>query len=129
MALDQLLPKQLAKVHKKHLTPVTSILLTAFIMVMVILFLDVEGIAKLASAFMVMMFVLVNVCVIILRETAVQWYEPKYLFLFYPLMQIFGIISGIFLLSYLGWKPIIAMIIISVIGIFYLLLLERKLQE
>lgn len=118
MALDQLLPKQLAKVHKKHLTPVTSILLTAFIMVMVILFLDVEGIAKLASAFMVMMFVLVNVCVIILRETAVQWYEPKYLSPFYPLMQIFGIISGIFLLSYLGWKPIIAMIIISVIGIF-----------
>ena len=60
MALDQLLPQQLAKVHKKHLTPVTSILLTAFIMVMVILFLDVEGIAKLASAFMVMMFVLVK---------------------------------------------------------------------
>lgn len=118
MALDQLLPKQLAKVHKKHLTPITSILLTAFIMVMVILFLDVEGIAKLASAFMVMMFVLVNVCVIILRETAVQWYEPKYLSPFYPLMQIFGIISGIFLLTYLGWKPIIAMIIISLIGIF-----------
>ncbi|OUV74735.1 MAG: hypothetical protein CBC83_03745 [Flavobacteriales bacterium TMED123] len=118
MALDQLLPKQLAKVHKKHLTPVTSILLTAFIMVMVILFLDVEGIAKLASAFMVMMFVLVNICVIILRETAVQWYEPKYLSPFYPLMQIFGVISGIFLLSYLGWKPIIAMLIISVIGIF-----------
>jgi APA family basic amino acid/polyamine antiporter len=117
MALDQLLPKQLAKVHKKHLTPVTSILLTAFIMIMVILFLDVEGIAKLASAFMVMMFVLVNICVIILRETAVQWYEPKYLSPFYPLMQIFGVISGIFLLSFLGWKPIIAMLIISVIGI------------
>lgn len=118
MALDQLLPKQLAKVHKKYLTPITSILLTAFIMVLVILFLDVEGIAKLASAFMVMMFVLVNVCVIILRETAVQWYEPKYFSPLYPLMQIFGILSGLILLFYLGWKPIIAILIISAIGIF-----------
>ena len=58
MALDKLLPKQLAKVHKKYLTPVTSIVLTAVIIIMVILFLGVEGIAKLASAFMVMMFVL-----------------------------------------------------------------------
>ena len=117
MALDKLLPKQLAKIHKKHLTPVNTIILTCVVMTIVILFLDVEKIAKLASAFMVVMFISVNICIIILRETAVQWYEPKYLSPLYPFVQLFGIFSGLLLLFYLGWMPIIAILLISVLGI------------
>ena len=117
MALDKLLPKQLAKVHKKHLTPVNTIVLTCVVMIIVILFLDVEKIAKLASAFKVIMFISVNICVIVLRETAVQWYEPKYLSPLYPFVQLFGIFSGFLLLFYLGWMPIIAILLVSILGV------------
>ena len=126
MALDKLLPKQLAKVHKKHLTPVNTIILTCVVMTIVILFLDVEKIAKLASAFKVMMFISVNICVIILRETAAQWYNPKYLSPLYPFVQLFGIFSGFFLLFYLGWMPIIAILLISVLGVVIYLLIGKK---
>ena len=126
MALDKLLPRQLARVHKNYLTPVNTIILTCVVMTIVILFLDVEKIAKLASAFKVMMFISVNICVIVLRETAVQWYDPKYLSPLYPFVQLFGIFSGLLLLFYLGWMPIIAILLISVLGIVIYLFVGKN---
>ncbi len=116
MAMDKLLPNNLAKVHSKYLTPINTILLTCFMMALIILFLDVEKIVKLASAFMVSMFITVNICVIVLRETAVQWYKPTYKSPLYPYVQLFGILSGLVLLLYLGWMPILVLLIIALIG-------------
>ncbi len=116
MARDKLLPDFMSRIHAKYLTPVVTIAMTCFVMAMVILFLDVEKIAKLASAFMVMMFILVNACVIVLRETAAQWYAPPYKSPLYPFVQLFGIFSGIGLLILLGLGPLMAIIAIIAIG-------------
>mgnify|MGYP005626989619 FL=1 len=116
MALDKLLPSALAKIHSKYLTPVNTIVLTGVMMAIVILSLDVIKIVKLASAFKVFMFISVNMSVIILRETSVQWYQPSYKSPFYPYMQIFCIISGFILLFYLGWMPILTLLIIAILG-------------
>jgi len=118
MAIDKLLPDFMSKIHTKYLTPVVTIAMTCFVMAMVILFLDVEKIAKLASAFMVMMFILVNACVIVLRETSAQWYAPPYKSPLYPFVQLFGIGSGIALLILLGLGPLIAIIAIFILGVF-----------
>ncbi|MDH3323920.1 MAG: hypothetical protein OEM04_13070, partial [Flavobacteriaceae bacterium] len=99
-----------------YLTPVVTIVITCLTMAMVILFLDVERIAKLASAFMVMMFISVNICVIILRETSAQWYNPSYKSPLYPYVQIFGIVTGIILLILLGLVPFLIILAIFVLG-------------
>jgi APA family basic amino acid/polyamine antiporter len=117
MAIDKLLPDFMSKIHSKYLTPVVTITMTCFVMALVILFLDVEKIAKLASAFMVMMFILVNACVIVLRETSAQWYAPPYKSPLYPFVQLFGIGSGIALLILLGLGPLMAIITILIIGV------------
>ena len=117
MSRDKLLPKFLSDVHSKFTTPVNTIVLICVIMALVILFLDVERIAKLASAFMVTMFIAVNSCVIVLRETSVQWYAPSYRSPMYPYIQIFGIISGLLLLSQLGLLALIGVILIIVVGL------------
>tara|TARA_B100000768_G_scaffold181627_1_gene205462 strand:+ start:240 stop:2432 length:2193 start_codon:yes stop_codon:yes gene_type:complete len=116
MARDLLMPPLFSKIHSKYLTPVMAILFTGLIMSLVILFLDVVKIAKLASAFMVMMFIAVNFCVIILRETSAQWYKPTYRSPLYPFLQGFGIISGFVLLLLLGWMPFMSVIVIFIIG-------------
>jgi amino acid transporter/nucleotide-binding universal stress UspA family protein len=116
MAIDKLLPEFMGRIHSKYLTPITTIIMTCAAMALVILFLDVEKIAKLASAFMVMMFILVNACVIVLRETAAQWYNPPYRSPMYPFVQLFGIFSGIGLLVFLGMGPFLAIIAIFVVG-------------
>jgi len=116
MAIDLLMPKVFSKIHSNYLTPVFSILFTGLVMSFVILFLDVVKIAKLASAFMVMMFISVNFCVIILRETSAQWYKPTYKAPLYPLLQVFGIISGLVLLLLLGLMPLLSILFICIIG-------------
>ncbi len=116
MAMDKLLPDFMGKIHPRFLTPVSSIVLTCLTMALVILFLDVEKIAKLASAFMVTMFISVNICVVILRETSAQWYNPTYRSPMYPVVQIFGIITGFLLLIFLGMMPLVAVVTIFLLG-------------
>ena len=117
MARHKLLPSFMSKIHSKYLTPTSTIILTCAVMALVILFLDVEKIAKLASAFMVMMFILVNAAVVVLRETSAQWYNPPFRSPLYPYVQIFGIVSGIILLVLLGWVPFLSIIAIFIIGV------------
>ena len=116
MSRDGLLPEIWSKVHKKFLTPINTIAITCVAIALVVLFLDVFEIAKLASAFKVMMFVSVNLAVIVLRETAAQWYQPKYKSPLYPWVQLFGIVTGIFFLIFLGMVPMLAIFAIFLIG-------------
>jgi hypothetical protein len=116
MSRDQLLPGILKKVHPRFLTPFYTILLTGLVMALVITFLNVEKIAKLASAFQVLMYMFVNASVIVLRETGVQWYKPPFRSPFYPFVQLFGIFSGFVLLAYLGILSIAAIILVSILG-------------
>ena len=95
-------------------------------MCLVILFLDVVKIAKLASAFMVMMFIAVNFCVIILRETSAQWYKPTYRSPLYPFLQAFGILSGFVLLILLGWMPLASIVVIFLIGFVVYLFIGKN---
>ena len=115
MSRDGLLPEFMSRVHKKFLTPANTIAITCIAIAATVLFLDVFEIAKLASAFKVMMFVSVNLAVIVLRETSAQWYQPKYMSPLYPYAQIFGIVSGLFFLWFLG-----AVHLLSILGIFLL---------
>ena len=115
MSRDGLLPEFMSRVHKKFLTPANTIAITCIAIAATVLFLDVFEIAKLASAFKVMMFVSVNLAVIVLRETSAQWYQPKYMSPLYPYAQIFGIVTGLFFLWFLGAVPLL-----SILGIFLL---------
>ena len=126
MAIDKLLPDFMGKVHSKYLTPVVAIILTCIAMALVILFLDVVKIAKLASAFKVMMFISVNISVIILRETSAQWYKPTYKSPMYPFIQLFGIISGVILLIFLGVMPLLAILLIIILGLIIYLRVGKK---
>jgi len=121
MARDKMLPGFFGTVNSRFLTPVNSIIVTCIIIGLAVFYLDVEKIAKLASAFKVMMFVSVNLAVIVLRETSAQWYNPKYKSPFYPYVQLFGIVSGFVLLFYLGLMPIVSVAGIFVLGFFIFL--------
>ena len=126
MARDKMLPGFLGSISGKFMTPVYSILVTAFIIGLAILYLDVEKIAKLASAFKVLMFISVNLAVIVLRETNAQWYNPSYRSPFYPYVQIFGVLSGIVLLAYLGIMPLLSILGAFVFGFVTFFFYGRK---
>ncbi len=116
MSRDSLLPPQIQKINPMFMTPVTSIVLTALVMCVSIVFLPVEQIAKLASAFMILAFMFVCGTVIVLREIASQWYQPRFRSPLYPFIQIMGIISGIVLLSAMGLTSLFAIGCIVIVG-------------
>lgn len=116
MSRDQLLPEQIQKIHPSFMTPVTSIILTAVVMAVSILFLPVEQIAKLASAFMILAFMFVCGTVIVLREMASEWYKPGFRSPWYPYLQILGIISGIVLLYAMSWTSLFAIGCVVLVG-------------
>jgi amino acid transporter/mannitol/fructose-specific phosphotransferase system IIA component (Ntr-type)/nucleotide-binding universal stress UspA family protein len=116
MSRDQLLPNKIQNIHPKFMTPVTSILVTSFVMGVSILFLPVEQIAKLASAFMILAFMFVCGTVIVLREIASEWYKPGFRSPWYPYLQILGILSGVVLLYAMGWTSLFAIGCIVMVG-------------
>jgi len=68
MARDQLAPPSLTEIHDKWGTPVQAITLTGAVMLVLIAFVPILQIAKLASAFQIIVFALVNGAVIAFRE-------------------------------------------------------------
>lgn len=106
MARDRLLPKLFVKLGRFQ-TPVPAILATGGLMIFFILVLDAEGIAKLASAFQLFIFMLMNFAVIVMRESHIPSYDPGYRSPLYPWMQIFGIIVCLLLILYMGWMAIL----------------------
>lgn len=106
MARDHLLPSRFARLGKFN-TPVLAILATGGLMVFFIIVLDAEGIAKLASSFQLFIFMLVNFSVIVMRESNIHSYDPGYRSPLYPWMQVFGIVTSLLLIVYMGWLAIL----------------------
>ena len=126
MSKDGLLPAYLSGINSKFMTPVSAILTTSGLIALAIIFLDVVKIAKLASAFKVLMFIFNELTVIVLRETNAQWYKPTFKSPLYPYVQIFGILSGIVLLAFLGIMPVISVIGVVALGFLIFLLYGSK---
>jgi len=88
-------------------TPTLSIILTVAVILAFLLFLDPLRIAKLASAFQLLMFAMLCLAVIVMRESRIESYDPGYRSPLYPWMQIFGIIAPVVLIVEMGWMPIL----------------------
>jgi len=114
MARDRLIPDFFAKLGRFQ-TPVTAIVTTSGLMIFVILALDEEGIAKLASAFQLFMFILINFAVIIMRESRIDSYDPNYRSPLYPWMQYFGILTSLCLIIYMGLQTILLTLALAVL--------------
>ncbi len=126
MAKDKMMPGFLALVNSKFMTPVAAILTTSLLIGLAIVYLDVIKIAKLASAFKVLMFIFNELSVIVLRETNAQWYKPSFRSPLYPYVQLFGIVSGIVLLAFLGIMPIVSVFGVFALGFIIFLIYGRN---
>jgi amino acid transporter len=126
MSRDALLPKFLGSLHGKFLTPVNSIIVSVSIVAFIIITMDVAKIAKLASAFMIMIYMLENTAVILLREVGAQWYKPKYKSPWYPGLQIIGILASLVLLFSMGSLSLVAIAVIGVPGTILFFVYARK---
>ncbi|MFP4619921.1 MAG: amino acid permease [Bacteroidales bacterium] len=117
MSRDKILPPVFGKIDGKFHVPVLSILITASIIILIILFVSEEGIAKMASAFQLFIFIFINLAVIVFRESKIESYDPGFLSPIYPWVQVFGIFTSFILIIYMGWAPTLFSLLLIVISI------------
>ena len=118
MSRDFMMPSFLQRLGKNGM-PLNAILFTVGTIVIILLVLDTTGIVKIASAFQLLMFMLVCVAVIVMRESKIDSYDPSYRSPFYPWMPIFGIFSSLWLFTNMSVSTKIFTMIFLVIGVIW----------
>ncbi len=101
MSRDNLISSKFGTIGKFK-TPHISVLATTGVMFLVLLLFDVEAVAKLASAFQLLLFFLINLSVIVMRESKIEAYKPGYKSPLYPWVQIAGMIISLWLVAEMG---------------------------
>jgi amino acid transporter len=107
MAKDGVLPAPLGQLNERYQTPHWPILLTGVLMAVSIYSFDVHVIAELASGFILMVFIVLNLTVVVLRNAGPNHaWDPPYRSPLYPLPQIYGTAAGLALLILMGEKAL-----------------------
>ncbi|MFC1500349.1 amino acid permease [Candidatus Zixiibacteriota bacterium] len=125
MARDDLAPAPFRQLGRFH-TPTNAIIVTALFMIPFILILSPTSIAKLASAFQLMLFGMLNLAVIVMRESRIESYDPGFRARPYPWIQIIGILTSLILIPALGMLPVIASTVIVVLTLLWYILYAKK---
>jgi len=107
MSRDGLLPAIFSRTHRRLKTPHVAIALTAVVAVLVIALLSIENLVKTASTVMILMFVLMNVAVVIMRQTGFQSYRPTFRAPLCPWLQTGAVIIYALLIVEMGRAPLL----------------------
>ena len=106
MSRDGLLPEFFGRVGERRGTPHYAIVSTSAL-IGASLFMDLGLFIKSASAMKILLFGFSIVALILLRESRVPTYQPKYRSPLYPWLHAAGILAYVFLLIELGSLPLL----------------------
>jgi amino acid transporter/mannitol/fructose-specific phosphotransferase system IIA component (Ntr-type) len=122
MSRDHLVPRPFRRLGRRG-TPGYSIGATVAAIVLALLVLHDPGrIAKLASAFQLLTFGLACLAVIVMRHSGLDSYDPGFRSPLYPWLQIVGIIAPFWIITEMGWLPVLFSggLVAAGIGWYYL---------
>jgi len=117
MARDRLLANRFSEISSRYGTPKISIIATVFLMIFFLIAFEVEAVAKLASAFQLLLFGLLNLAVIVMRESQIEEYDPGFKSPLYPWLHIAGMIISVFLILEMGLISIMFTALIAVFSV------------
>ena len=125
MSRDHLIPGKFSKLTPRNI-PHYGIALTVGLIIFLVMSFDIASIAKLASAFQLMMFALICFAVIVMRESRIEAYDPGYRSPFYPWMQLFGVFSPVWLIAEMGMVPILFSLALVTLGTVWYISYARE---
>lgn len=105
LSRDRILWNKFGELNKKRV-PRNSVIFTGILSIALVLLLNVQEIAKIASAFLLFVFLTMCIAVIVFRESHKKDYQPKYKSPLYPWLQITGSFIYIWLIWESGLKAV-----------------------
>lgn len=126
MSKDNLIPSIFSKINLRLKTPVFSIFSTVLFMITITILFDIESLIKAASTMKLILFSLTSISVIIMRESGIVTYRPKFKTPLYPFLPIFGFMVYIALIFYMGILPVIITGGVMIFSILWFLLYSKR---
>ncbi|MFQ5522854.1 MAG: amino acid permease [Acidimicrobiia bacterium] len=119
MSRRGLAPSMFSRVGSRSGVPVLSLILTGALLLALVAFLPVFELAKLASAFQLLMFGIINLAQIAFRSSKLWWYRPKFHAPGYPFVPLAGLVACLVLITQLGLEAILGAVGIIVGGVVW----------
>jgi len=117
LSRDGLLPSAFGKTNSRFQTPHSAVMLTGLCMIGA-LFIQLDVLIKTASTVLILTHILANLCLIILRESRLLNYQPKFRAPLYPYLQIAGMLGCTLLLFEMGRDALLISLVLIGIGLF-----------
>ncbi|WP_290812210.1 amino acid permease [Halovivax sp.] len=129
MGRDRIISDWINEVHPKFATPYRSIVLTGALILLFILYGSVETLAKAGSVLHLIVYGLLNLALIVYRETDVARYDPDFTVPLYPVVPILGSVLSFALIFAMAPIEIVLSVLFVVFGAIWYALYARKHAE
>ncbi|MEE2906405.1 MAG: amino acid permease [Planctomycetota bacterium] len=106
MSRDHMMPSIFRRLSRFG-TPIPAIGLTVSLIILQILILDPLVIAKYAGTTKLLLFTMLCIALIVMRESKLDSYDPGYKIPLYPWLPMIGIVGCVLAMVLLGWVPIL----------------------
>ncbi len=108
MGRDKIVTDSLNQIHPRFGTPYRSIALTGLLILVFILAGDVETLATAGSVLHLIIYGMLNVALIVMREASPADYEPDYKVPLYPVVPILGSLTSFALIAFI--EPLVILL-------------------
>ena len=119
MGRDRLVSDWLNAIHEDYATPHRSIALTGGFILLFIVIGDVKTLAKAGSVLHLIVYGLLNLALIVMREADVPDYRPDYTVPFYPAVPIVGAIASFGLIAFMDMIEIGLSLVFVVVAVVW----------
>ncbi len=110
--------------------PKVAIYTTVGLIILFLTAFNPTKIAKLASAFQLLLFALSCLAVIIMRESHIESYDPSYRSPFYPWLPIIGVVAPLFLIVEMGiWPSLFTLSLVVVATVWYFAYAQERVTR
>lgn len=129
MGRDGLMDKRLSKIHEQFSTPYRSIALTGGLILVFIIAGNVNALAKAGSVLHLLVYGLLNVSLIVMRETEGMDYEPSFEVPGYPVVPALGALLSFALIGFMDPQQILLAGALVIGGVVWYFVYVRKRVE
>ncbi|SEK64964.1 amino acid permease [Haloferax larsenii] len=101
MGRDKLVSDTLNAVHPSFATPYRSIVLTGALILLFVVLGDIKTLAKAGSVLHLIVYGLLNIALIVMREADVESYQPEFEVPLYPVVPVLGALTSFGLIAFM----------------------------
>ena len=129
MGREKIVTPSLNEIHERFGTPYKSIALTGALILVFLVAGSVESLSTMGSVLHLVVYGLLNLALIVMRESEVEGYDPDFEVPFYPIVPIIGTISSFALIIYIDPTIILLSAGLVVFALLWYLLYARGKVE